>query len=350
MHARGLAAPDERETAVSRGVTWYLEQAVAADYAASPGRWRLNPMYDQVRAAPPVYANAGIALDWLESRLPGLLASVEAAHEGGLHEQAWQLCEAMWNVFVVRKHFRQWISAHRVGLAAALSCRDTRAQAQMHVQFGFALLTLHRFGKAREHFLSALDLSRRDDHDLGTAIALERIGLVDMAEGAPDLAITRFAESREILQKLGRQRGVAIATRRIGETQRDLGRYDDALRELAGARRIFADLSDLYLETRTLTSLAQTLLLAGRAAEAVEPLKVALAAAARLGSRYEQARAAHFLGKAAVMLGDVPAARRHLSDALAGFEASAAPDADQVRGELASLGGDEPTSPGTMTT
>lgn len=350
LHARELATQEELETVIARSVDWYLERAVAADSVASPGRWRLNPMYETARASPPAYPDATAALDWLESRLPGLLATVESAHEEGLHQQTWQLCEALWNVFVVRKHFREWISAHRVGLAAARSCGDTRAQAQMHNQLGFALLTLQRFGEAREHFLPALELSRRDGHDLGMATALERIGLVDLTEDAPDSAIARFAEFREILSRLGRQRGVAIATRRIGEANRDLGRYDDALRELSEARRIFADLSELYLETRTLTSIAQTLLLAGRATEAIAPLKDALATAARLGSRYEQARIARYLGQTAAALGDIPAARRYLSDALAGFEVTAAPDADEVRGELASLGGTEPAPPDTTTT
>lgn len=334
LYARELATPQERETAITRSVDWYLARAVAADLAASPGRWRLNPMYDTAIHA---YTDPSDALDWLEARLPGLVAAVKSAYEEGLYRQAWQLCEAMWNVFVVRKHFQLWISANHTGLKAATACRDTRAQAQMHNQLGFALLSLQKFSQAREHFLPALELSQRDGHDLGMATSLERIGLVDLAEGAPDEAITRFAEFREILSKLGRQRGVAIATRRIGEALRDLGRYDDALRELAAARRIFADIPDLYLETRTLTSLAQTLLLAGRATEAVEPLTDALNSAAKLGSRYEQARAAHYFGQAAAALGDIPGARRHLSDALAGFEATGAPDADDVRGELAAL-------------
>lgn len=350
LHAQELAAPEERDTAVARGIDWYLARAVEADFAASPGRWRLNPLYDVAREFPPAYPDSRSALDWLESRLPGLFAAVAAAHAAGLHQQAWQLCEALWNVFVVRKHFREWISAHRIGLEAARSCGDPRAQTQMHNQLGFALLTLQRFGEAHEHFQSALELSRRDGHDIGMSTALENLGLIDMAEGNPEAAISRFAEFRDILSKLGRQRGVAIATRRIGEAQRDLGRYDDALRELSAARRIFTDLSEVYLQTRTLTSIAQTLLLAGRTTEAFEPLSAAKAAADRLGSPYEQARIARYRGKASIALGDTPEARRHLSDALAGFEATAAPDADEVRRELASLDGDEPDPPGTAAT
>lgn len=342
--------PGEPETALTHSVSWYLARAVAADFAASPGRWRLNPVYDLARGGPSPYADSKAALDWLESMLPGLIAAVKAAHDSGLDEQSWQLCEALWNVFLGRKHFQQWISACLVGLAAARSCHDTRAEAQMHCQIGFAFLTLQRFGEAREHFLPALQLSRDAGHELGMATALEQLGVVEMAEGAPDPAIARFIECRDIHQGLGRQRGVALATRRVGEAMRALGRYDDALRELNEARETFADLSEIYLEARTLTSLAQTLMLAGHTAEAVEPLMTALDLAARLGSRYEQARIARYLGQASLQLGDVPEARRHLAAALAGFETTAAPDADDVRGELASLDEGESPPPGTTTT
>lgn len=352
LHSRECADenPGESEAALSRSVSWYLARAVAADFAAGPGRWRLNPMYDLARVTPSSYADSKAALDWLESMLPGLVAAVTAAHETGLHEQAWQLCEALWNVFLGRKHFQQWISTCLVGLAAARSCHDIRAEAQMHCQIGFALLTLQKFAEARDHFLPALQLSRHAGHQLGMATALEQLGVVEMAEGDPNPAIARFIECRDIHQGLGRQRGVALATRRVGEAMRALGRYDDALRELNEAREIFADLSEVYLEARTLTSLAQTLLLAGRTSEAVEPLMTALSLAARLGSRYEQARIARYLGRASLQLGDVPTARRHLAAALAGFEATAAPDADDVRGELASLNDGKSLPQGTTAT
>ncbi|MGH3171727.1 MAG: tetratricopeptide repeat protein, partial [Trebonia sp.] len=347
LHAqeRADSIPGERPAALARSISAYLDRAVKADFAVSPGRWRLNPMYDRQRPSSPASAPVTeaadaadtTALDSLDAWLPGFLAAVEAAHRAGLHRETWQLCESLWSVFVLRKHFSLWISAHHTGIAAAEACGDTRALARMHVQLGIALLTLHRYDEARQHFVPALELARRDGHLPGQAAALEQIGLADLSEDAPDAAITRFAEARDINRQLGVPRGVALAARRVGEAQRDLGRYDDALRELAEARRIFASFPDAYMEMRTLTSLAQTLLLAGRAVDAVEPLTAALATATRLRSRYEQARVARYLGVAARQADDMSTARRHLSDALAGFEATGAPDAEEVRRELAAL-------------
>jgi hypothetical protein len=96
LHARDQVTTSERPAAIASAVGWYLAGAVAADIVVIPGRWRLNPMYEQARAAPSVFSSRQDALRWLESELPGLIAAVQTAHDEGLHEPAWQLCEAMW--------------------------------------------------------------------------------------------------------------------------------------------------------------------------------------------------------------------------------------------------------------
>lgn len=343
LHAQetgALAPPAERHAALLRAVTWYLDRAVAADLAVNPGRWHLNPMYEAAALSPRAHASAAAALDWLESNLAALVATVHAAHDHSMHEQAWMLCEALWSVFVHRKHFGQWIASHLVGLASARAGGDPLPQSRMRVQLGLAFRATRRTGEAREQFLTALALAREAGHPLSEATALEQIGLADLAEARAGDAIGRFAAARDIHRRLGRQRGVALADRHIGEALRDLGRYDQALLELAEARLQFAALPDQYQEARTLTIAAHTSLLAGRPADAVQPLGQALSIVTGLGSRYEQARVTRFLGDAAAQAGDLTAARDYLRRALDGFEDLGAPEADEVRQELAAVTAD----------
>ncbi|HKB32152.1 MAG TPA: tetratricopeptide repeat protein, partial [Streptosporangiaceae bacterium] len=241
LHAREqalLEPPGEQHAGVARSVAWYLRAAVAADLVVIPGRWRLGPLYDQAALAPsasaspaskppaskpsaaaptaaappastpsasarPAYGGPAEALDWAESALPGLLAAVRAAYDEGLHEQAWQLCEAMWGLFTHRKHYEQWISAHELGVAAATACGDQRAQARMRVQLGLAYLELGEHAQARTQFTRALELDRRAEHRLGEATALAQLGRADEATGRTGAAIAAFSQARDIFDELG---------------------------------------------------------------------------------------------------------------------------------------------------
>jgi tetratricopeptide (TPR) repeat protein len=337
LHAREKAQgepADQRRAVTARAVGWYLRTAVAADIVVSPSRWRLNPMYKQARSSPPGYESPAAALQWLEAWLPGLLATVQTAHDEGLHEQAWQLCEALWGIFLYRKYFRQWVSSHRTGLASARECEDKLAEARMRVQLGIAYRSLGQHASARRHFSCALALARTDQHHIGEATALEQLALTDLSQGRPDEAIPLLSGARSIHQRIGVIRGVALATRHIGEAHRDAGRYRQAIDELARARAMFAALPDPYMEARTLTSLAQAHMLAGRTDEAARLLAQAMETMGALGSRYEQARIHRLLADIAEGLGDRATTQAHLHEALVTFEQTGAPEADQVRRKL----------------
>lgn len=341
LHAREQARAepeDERMAVVARAIDWHLARAVAADIVIIPGRWRLNPMYDRARTSPPAYHRPPEAVRWMESELPGLLASVRAAHEEGLHEQAWQLCEAMWGLFAFRKYFRHWIDVHVLGLASARVLGDARAEARMLVQLGHAYLNLGRQEQAREEFTRALTLARQERHLIGEATALEQVGLVDLSLGRTDHAISAFTEAGEIFQLIDVPRGVLGMTRHLGEAHRDAGRHEQAVQFLLEARRLSVALPDRYNEGRCLTSLGYTYLEAGKPHEAVRSLEEALGIAVSLGGHYEQARIRSALADALLRLGQADAARDHLAAALVVYSEIEAPEADDIRHRLGQLG------------
>jgi tetratricopeptide (TPR) repeat protein len=342
--AAGPAA--DRLAAIARIVDCYLRMAVAADLMVIPGRWHLGSGYDQARSEPAAFAGPAEALDWLESELPGLLGAVRLAHDYGMHEQVWQLCEALWGLFVNRRPYQHWAEAHALGLASARACGNRPAQARMHVHLGFAQLCLGSLDQARQEFTLALELDRAEGHLAGEATALDNLGLVCLAAGDPDGALGHFTQARAILDRAGRPRGAALMTRRMGEAQRDAGRYEEAVSYLADAHRRFTELADPYNQARTLTSLAESLLRSGYPEEALPRLREALAVMTGLGSGQQVAHIRVLLADVAARLGDSDAERDHLQHALTGYSAIGAPEAAQVQ---ARLEGERPVSRSSRT-
>jgi tetratricopeptide (TPR) repeat protein len=348
--AQGRAEPgDELRTAAARAITWYLEQAVAADLVVIPGRWRLNPMFEKAREKTPAFAGPAAALAWLESEQDCLCAAVVAAYELGLFTLSWQLCEALWGLFANRNYFRPWIQTHQTGITAAQADGNQRAEARMRMQLGLAFRHLHRLADAREQYALALVLDQREGHRLGEATALEQLGLTDLAEGRRDAAIGTFSQAESIFQEIGVPRGAAMMTCHIGEAHRDAGRYPEAIRHLNQARVMFADLPDPYNEARAVGELGRAYLLAGDHGEAGRLLTSALDAMTALDSRYEQARIHVALADIAAHRGDADDARRHRELALAVYDALGSPEAHQVRLTLSGAA-DDPDDPGSGST
>jgi len=338
--AQGRAQPGgELEAATARAITWYLEQAVAADLVVIPGRWRLNPMYEQARVQAPAFAGPTEALSWLESEQDCLCAAVTAARELGLFRLSWQLCEALWGLFANRNYFQPWIATHQAGIAAARADGSRRAEARIRMQLGLAFRHLHRLADAREQYTLALALDRGDGHRIGEATELEQLGLTDLAERRFDAAIRTFSQAESIFQEIDVPRGAAMMICHIGEAHRDAGRYPEAIRDLAEARGMFAALPDRYNEARATGELGRAYLLAGEPAEAGPLLALALDAMIAVDSPYEQARIRLALADNAARLGDTDGARRQLELALAVYDALGAPEARQVRLALAGHGG-----------
>jgi tetratricopeptide (TPR) repeat protein len=338
LHAREqfeADSSDEQREVIARSAGWYLRQAVAADFTVLPGRWRLGPLYERPEGTRAAHLDPGEALHWLESSLPGLLAAVHAAHDAGLHQEAWQLCEALWGVLLFGKHYAAWLESHQVGLSSAQACGDGRAEAQMHIQLGAAHRSLGNLEEANQHFSQALDLFREAAHPLGEASALDQLGLVRLRRDCYDDAISDFAKARAIHQAHGRPRGIALMTLNIGQTLAAAGRRDEAAGYFHTADEQFTAIGEPYHRARTLTALGDVLIGSGQPSAAEEPLRHALAITEKLGAAYDRAHVHVRIADLATALDDRARAVRHLEQALALFDAVNAPQADSVRTRLA---------------
>jgi tetratricopeptide (TPR) repeat protein len=340
LHAReqsGSGPPGEGHSVITRSVVWYLREAVAADLVVLPGRWRLGPLYERLAGTRPSYAGPAEASKWLESNLPGLLAAVRAAHDAGLHEQAWQLCEALWGVLLFGKHYAAWLASHEIGLLSSRACADRCAEAQMRIQFGAAHRSLGDLGTASEHFSRALELFREAGHRLGEASALDQLGVARLRRGSYDEALSDFTEALAIHQSIGRPRGIALMNLNIGQTLAASGRHDEAVGYLRTADRQFEAISEPYHRARALTALGGALIGSGHPRAAEDPLRRALAITEEIGASYDRAHVHVRLADLAGALGESSRAARHLEQALDLFSAMHAPQAEDVRTRLRQL-------------
>jgi len=339
--AAQLVPADQRVDRLRRIIAWYLARAVAADLVVMPGRWRIGPAYEAARREPPAFPSAREALDWLEDEIPNLLAVLRTANREGFHEPAWQICEALWGLFVFRRHYAEWVAGHEIGLASARACGDEVAQARMLAQLGRARLDLGELDAAERCFAESLEHARAAGHGLSEASAYQQLGLLRLTRNEPEDAVPYFVTSRERHAELGDTRGVALLTRRIGEAYRAGGRYADAVTSLREAVERFGAVGDRYNTGRSLTSLAETHVLAGDPRSALPPLDQAQEVAHAEGAEFEEARIHVVRADVQEALGAPAAARDQLEQALAVFTRLGTPQADAVRERLRRLGTEE---------
>ncbi|MBB4933393.1 tetratricopeptide (TPR) repeat protein [Lipingzhangella halophila] len=344
IHARERARDDEpareREAALERLFDYYLRTAVAADLTLNPGRWHLNPMFEDARESPAVFEGRTSALDWLATELPTLRALVLLARDSGRNQAAWQLCEALWMLFSLRKHYGAWTATHQAGLAAAEDLDDPAAQARMLVALAGAHMNLGEVDTATELYRRAHELWVRAGHRLGQAAALENLGVADIVNQDPRSAIARFTAALRIFEEQGEARGVAIMDRRLGEAHRDAGEYDAAIGYLTRAVDYLTTTGDDYMASRALVGLAACYLQAGPLEVADTTLGQALRVSQRAGARMEVARVHQMLGELAQLRGHPRSSREHLQRALSSYTELGAPEAETVRQHLADLESD----------
>jgi tetratricopeptide (TPR) repeat protein len=289
--------------------------------------------------------SAAAALEWFEVELDNVLTALRHASDEALNEAGWQLCEALWGLFLFRKHYDVWVESHRIGLACARACANSRAEARLHSQLGGAYRSLRKYDQAIDHFQHALELERTTGHRLGEGSALDQLGVVYLRLGRYDEAIDYFIRSRDIHQEVGEFRGVALMNLNIGQALSDAGRYGDAISNLQNACRQAGDIPEPYHQGRALALLGQTYLRAQQPQLALDPLEQALAILQRLGATYDQAAVHIHLATLADRLGDPANRRSHLEEALALYSSVGAPQASDVQADLDALA-DGPEGPG----
>lgn len=336
LHARELAKSEERRSVLVRLASHHLRVAAFADQAVMGQRTRIADHQAILRDEPSPFATAAEGLSWLVQERSNLLALLRAMAEVGLHEQTWQLAEALTALYLNRRYLNDWIESSEIGAAAARRAGNEQAEARLCSVVSRAYTEIGDFDRARAHLDAALTLAERSGNKILCASVWEFLGRYrDAAE--PESSAEAYEQAIHRNDEAGERRGVAIATYFLGCAVSSRGDQAAALPILRRAHRLLMEVDDRRMAGRGSISLGLAYLRCGNTTAAREELEQAVDFFALSEAAHYEAQAREVLADVAVEAGDPGLAREQLLRVLSIREASGAPDVDAVQARLREL-------------
>jgi tetratricopeptide (TPR) repeat protein len=373
LYARSL--PSTVEDAVPRLLRWYTATCWQAFRLLRPSDGRVATAGSWASGGA-AFDDVTLALDWLETERPNLVAAVHqvAATPQLPDAAATQLARALFAFFHVRGYLNDWIDVNRASRAVASragdrtaqahACRDLGAAYELRGEYQQALDCLHdgldgyatagdlagqaaclnsiglvhdslgQLDEAASCLERSLAISRElaDRHSQG--ISLNNLGEVYCRLGAYRRALGCLDEALAIFRSTGNRASQAAAQANLGDVYEHQGGYDEALVHYGQSLAAFRDLGAPVGQATVLTALGRVHRHEGRYPEALECLREGLAIAERVDERRSTAICLRELGAVHDATGASPAAREYRRQALAMFEELGVPEADEVRSLL----------------
>lgn len=285
-------APEERRAALRRYLDFYLASATEAERLIDPQHRTLARDYgaDVVRPAD-LGGSPEAALDWLERELPNLMTALCQARVAGFPSVTWQLADALWPLFLRRKHYEQWRTAHAEGLAAARTDGDTVAECRMLTSGGVGELDMAAPGRALDMFQEAARLFQESGDALGFARTLNYQGLALQRMGRYGEAAEWFERAVVELPARGDVRAGGLARLNLAEVSLTGSQFQVAYEEARAARDILTGQGDSYNAARAAVALGRANLARGQTDEAGLALTDAVSVLRGMAADYEAARA-----------------------------------------------------------
>ncbi|MFV2018662.1 AfsR/SARP family transcriptional regulator [Micromonospora sp. LOL_023] len=381
-------SPMERHRAMTALFDHYLQTAAAAMDLTCPAERHRRPTVTGPAVSARPLADAAEARAWLEQERANLVAGVVHTAGHGWPEHARRLVLTMFRYLEGAGHYPDAVTVHHHGLLAAEAIGDRDSQAHMmtniavvygmqghrklvadHLQRALVLYRMTReragearalgnlgvfhgqqgqYDQARTYLRQALVLLRETGEAHGEAMALGNLGWVHVLQGRYTEAAERLDQAIALCRRIGHRVGTAFALNSLGQLHARLGRFRESAEHHGRALAIYRDSSQPVGEASALVGLADALMQVGHPAAARDHYRQALTISAQIGDRTQQARAHAGLARAGQRLADARPAppagghgptlddvRDHWRHALAHFSAIGAPEAEQIRAQLA---------------
>jgi tetratricopeptide (TPR) repeat protein len=353
-HCASHDTPDERATATTRLLDWYVAATDAATTVIRPFpvpiRWQGPPS----PTPGPRFADEQQGFAWLDAEYPSLVAMIRLASDGPWYAHAIQLTHLLRSYFIKRGLNKDRIMLQQRAEKAARRLGDTNALAHTLTDLGSASILTGDILGATTYLRQALDLHRQLADRRGEATTLGDLGVVYSRLGRHSEALDYYGASLDLLRDYDDVFGQATLLSSISIEMHLLGRDREALHlgqqairlQLRRGERGLPGILNLAwicgrLEQHTdaieytrralelyppglggfgeivaLVNLSFSYARVNRQAEAVSTGHRALALAKQLAYPDAEVEALNTLAEAYRLAGDHPAARQRHSDAL----------------------------------
>jgi DNA-binding SARP family transcriptional activator/tetratricopeptide (TPR) repeat protein len=332
--AQAEESPQARLAAVTRLLRWYLATATAAADLLSPHRYRIPDDAPPAPGPPPVGAQDALA--WYDQENASLLTAIRQAAATGLHELAWRLPTALFELFGRRFNWADCITAHRVAVTSARLAGSRPGEAWALNNLGWALASV---GDA-EAFgcLSRAASIRRELKDLdGEHQAAITLSEAHYRIHGPQAAYDHSLSCLERLRQTGNPHTLAAGLNNLSNHCRDLGRLEEAAGYLREALGIYRDIGGGHGPGHALENLGRIQLMSGRLDEAIASLSQAHRLHLAQGHLLGQAQSLRDLGRAQHAAGQLSQARQSLGAALPLFrDLNATAEVESIQSALRS--------------
>ncbi|WP_409236608.1 AfsR/SARP family transcriptional regulator [Streptomyces sp. PA5.6] len=378
LYARACAErdeqpPGERDAAMSRLLDFYLASAARVYAIERPGDRTVDHL-EPTEHAGQDFTDDTKALDWLHSEAACILACVQQSLGAGMLRRAVSLLLASKDLAESGASSLRYESVTCAARDAAAALGDSLAEGQARVALAQVLSKVGHFDRASEELARGVELGsvskdpwtisnalneqgiiaycvnqqaaseaylhkaveafRADANRAGEASALCNLSRVLAANGRTPQAIDLARQGMSIYDDLGYNFRLANARSALGIALSDAGQHTEALVELNEALRVFAEVRQRLWEGTTHFRIAQVHLSARRPAQAAQHAEQALSTGC-VGGDWMRANALTLLGRSLDTIGQVDRARACWREALTIYEASRAPEAEEVRALLA---------------
>ncbi len=329
--ARAQETCDSTEAAIRRLLLWYLHTAAAADRVLAPQRRHPDIEPSEAYSRPLDFADYAKALDWYDTECANLASLASQAAESGRHAIAWQLPNAAWSYFALRKPWAEWIRACQAGLTGAQRGRDKTGEAWMLSSLSAVYFDLGRYEESRDYCVRALGIRRQLSDQHGECSCLHNLGVLCRQLKMTSDAIAWSQRALTLSRHIGNQRAAYAALANLGETYQEAERYEEALGCFQEALHACREIGDGYAEAHVLDGIGATCLALSHFDRARDTLTQALQACQAIGDRHGEATTRLHLGELYRRTGPQDNATRQWRDALTICEELRDPRAGALR-------------------
>jgi tetratricopeptide (TPR) repeat protein len=291
-----------RESAVQRLAVWYLAAAQHAGRCLD--RYRRTIRHELPALDVDVdQAERARQIEWFTVEHRNLAAVVRQIADTRWDQLTWELADAVYDFYQLRRYCRENIALHRLGLLAAERSDHLPAQFFMRHHIAVGYRELGDYPEAFTQARIALELSRRVQDGYGGAVVLDSIARIHLAVGECRAAMNVAKEALATRRQIGDRHGEAATLDTLARAYQGLSRFQAALDHAERALRIRREIGDRRGEAETLDSLARTHHGRGETAFAIDHAERALTIHRQIDDRYGEAETLAFLGNLHVRLG-----------------------------------------------